>query len=279
MIRLRSKYSGLYRLLSQPSPTYRTVVQPGTIVTSRLTTPANNRPFSSSLANQGAKNKTKKGGKGHSNDRNAGHSPPDPDIPQASDIIKEVKQIEARFQDCVEQFGIKSAETKHGKASAAKIGQSRVTLSSDEGVQGLKNIANIQIKNNSRTIVLTVFDPKHVKYINSAMLAELGVTPQVDPKNEQVITITLPTRTADVKKELAKQIKQEYEHFRNSHSKHSLTSIREDMMKHLKKCHSGGSISHDEFKDFNKDVERLFKKYSDELGSSFKKVEKSVLQD
>lgn len=235
--------------------------------------------FSTTNTVWGAKNKTKKGGKGHSNDRNAGHSPPDPNLPQASQIIKEVKQVENKLKDCVEQFGIKSAEIKQGRASTAKIGQTRINLSSDEGVQELKNISNIQIKNNNRTIVLTVFDPKHVKYINSAMLAELSVTPQVDPRNEQVVNITLPTRTADAKKELAKQVKHEYEHFRNSPSKHSLTAIREEMMKHLKKCHAGGSISHDEFKDFTKDVERLFKKYSDELASSHKKIEKSVLQD
>ncbi|CAN6619800.1 ribosome-recycling factor, mitochondrial [Trichomonascus vanleenenianus] len=235
------------------------------MVTSRL--------FSASAVALGKKTAKKGNKKGSAAEENGAV---DPNLKDSKQFTTEVKQLDDRFKDTLKQFLIRANEAKQGKANLAKIGALRVQLSSDESAQELKSLANIQIKNNNKTIVLTVFDPKHVKYIQTAVLADLGVTPQLDMRNEQVITVTMPTRTADAKKELSRQIKHEYEHFRNSPSRHSLTFIREDLMKHLKKSHFGKAITDDEFKTFNQKVEKVFKKYSDELLDAFKKSEQSL---
>uniref|UniRef100_A0A060TCR8 Ribosome-recycling factor, mitochondrial n=1 Tax=Blastobotrys adeninivorans TaxID=409370 RepID=A0A060TCR8_BLAAD len=217
----------------------------------------------------------KKGGR-KNNNTNAKDSKEEVEGPGIEEIKSLVKGVEAKFKDTVEQFLIKTTEVRQGRASSAKIGQIRVPLSSDEGTQELRSLANIQMKNNNRTIVLTVFDPRHVKYVTASVLAEIGVTPQVDSRNEQVVTITIPTRTADANKELIKQMRHEYEHFRNSPSKHSLTYIREDLIKHLKKYGKSGALTTDETQAFVQEVEKQFKKYSTTLSDQLKNIEKGI---
>ena len=153
-----------------------------------------------------------------------------------------------------------------------------ITLSHDQN-DVLKNLANIQMKNNNRLVVLTVFDPKHLKYIQSSVLQELSITPQLDARNPQQLNVTLPNKTSDAKQELAKQIKHEYEHFRNSQSKHSLTYLREDLIRHIKKAGQNKQVSENESQKHTQAIEKLFKKHAEDLLDSFKKLEKSVMQE
>lgn len=187
-------------------------------------------------------------------------------IAQPADELVNISEVESKFKRTLEAFSAKIKDLKTGSASLDKLGALNITLQHDE-IQPLKSIAALQSRGNRVTVV--VFEPRNVKYIQSAILSDLNISPQADPKNNQTLHVTFP---AEEKGKLDKELKIWHDHFRNSPSKHSLTAIRGDAVNVLKKAKKGHSSDENSITRVQTHVESLFSKYSDELAALWKKA-------
>jgi ribosome recycling factor len=178
--------------------------------------------------------------------------------------------LEAKYKKTLATFSEKLKELRAGKANIEKFLDLEVTLQHGEA-HVLKDIATTQLRGNRVSIV--VYDPKHVKYVQSAILADMNLTPQLDSKNNQTIHVRIGEDDQDSKSEAAKSIKQLYEHFRNSASKHSLTQIRADGLAHLKRSHKAKDLDDDTFRRLAQNVEKSFKEYNDKLNETLKRAQ------
>lgn len=187
------------------------------------------------------------------------------------DFGKLLKDTEANFKESLKVHKEKSAEAKLGKANTSIFDNLEVHLSHGQAAK-FTDIAHTTLK--GRSLLITVFDPKDTKNVVSAVIgANLNLNPQVDPKNPQLLKVPLPSPTAEVKNETAKQLKVVFETFKSSSSKYSLSSVRGDAMKELKSLKKS-----DDLKKTMAQVEQLYKQYLKQLSDNYKDLEKAVFQ-
>ncbi|KAF5098514.1 hypothetical protein D0Z03_001200 [Geotrichum reessii] len=227
------------------------------------------RKFTSTPAFQYAK---KKGGK------NEAAASKNASVEEESAVeVVDLEDLKLKFDESVELFKEKVAIVRQGKFTPATI-EEILVKTHEHTEEPLKNIARVASKG-PRTLTITVFDPLNVKHITAAVIGSgLNLNPQPDPKSpEQVLRVPLPPATAESKKEVIKQLKHEFEHFRNSPAKKSLTGIREHALKTIKKA--GKALSKDETFKVKNSVEDLFKVGSKNLADVLKQAETAVSKD
>lgn len=178
--------------------------------------------------------------------------------------------IDVEFNKVLSSFSEKVKHLKSGDADLSKWQNLKV------GTQGevdlLRNIANVQIKAGNRLIQIVSFDPKDVKHIQSAVISEFHITPQVDPKNRQALIVPLPSKD---KSEVLKQIKALHDDLRNSHKlSSSLAVVRSNFMNKIKKAKK--DLTQDEFKKFNAKIEKTYQDYSAKLQKAQASAESSI---
>lgn len=236
----------------------------GAFATTRyVLSPVNYRPFTCTSP---ALKKTKKTATHHSAHRSHNGAVDTDEIAHPAEELVDLKELETRLKRTLEAFTAKIRELKTGGANLEKLGALNITLQHDE-IQPLKSLATLQSRGSRATIV--VFEPRNVKYIQSAILSEINIAPQADPKNNQTLHVTF---AAEDKSKLEKELKAWHDHFRNSPSKHSLTAIRGDAVNILKKAKKNHNSDENSISRVQTHVESLFSKYSDELASLWKKA-------
>lgn len=231
--------------------------------------------FSSSATVEYAKKKGKESNsKKHGKD--AAESEEDVSHVQIADVVN-LAELKTKFQATVDSFKEKTGVIRQGKFTPAVI-EDIIVSTHNHTEEPLKNIARVALKG-PRTMTVTVFEPSNVKHITAAVLASgLNLNPQPDPKSpEQILRIPLPPSTSETKKEIIKALKHEFEHFRNSPTKKSLTALREDALKQVKKA--GKSLSKDQVYEVKNDVEELFKVSSKNLADALKQAEAVTMKD
>lgn len=173
--------------------------------------------------------------------------------------LDRLHDIDIEFNKVLTNFSDKAKHLKSGDADLSKWQNLKVDVHG--AVAQLKNIANVQIKAGNRLIQIVSFDPKDVKHIQSAVISEFHITPQVDPKNKQALIVSLPSKD---KSEVLKQIKALHDDFRNSHKiPTSLAIVRSNFMNKIKKAKK--DLTEDEFKKFNTKIEKAYQDYSAKL--------------
>jgi ribosome recycling factor len=215
----------------------------------------------------------KKGGK---KETSASKTTPDEEDGAAVEVV-DFEDLKLKFNESVELFKEKVAIVRQGKFTPAVL-EEIIVKTHDHTDEPLKNIARVASKG-PRTLTITVFDPHNVKHITAAVIgSDLNLNPQPDPKSpEQVLRVPLPPATAESKKEIIKQLRHEYEHFRNSPAKKSLTGIREHALKAIKK--TGKALSKDETFRVKNNVEDLFKAGAKSLADVLKQAETAALKE
>lgn len=191
--------------------------------------------------------------------------------------VVNVADLTAKFEASVEAFKEKAVVVRQGKLTPAVIEAIPVTTH-NHTEEPLRNIARVAMKG-PRTMTVTVFEPSNVKHIVAAVLAaNLNLNPQPDPKSpEQILRIPLPPTTSETKKEILKTLKTEFQHFKSSASKKSLSAVREAALKQVKKAEK--TLSKDEQFAVKATVEKLFKKSTDSLQDALKQAETAVNKD
>ena len=132
----------------------------------------------------------------------------------------------------------------------------------------LSNVANIAVPD-ARTIVITPWEKSMFKVIEKAILdSDLGITPE---NNGEIIRLSIPPLTAERRKALVKQSKQEADN-----AKVSIRNARRDVIDGLKKAQKEG-MSEDIAKDGEASVQKLHDKYMKKIDEIFAEKEKEIL--
>lgn len=183
-----------------------------------------------------------------------------------------LKELEAKYQESLNHFREKVAVTKQGNSNPNLFDDLKVALNHGE-VADFLSIAQTSLK--GRNLIITVFDPIYAKHVISAILqTNLNLNPEHVPNMPQQLKVSLPPVTRETKLDIVKELKKNFEFFKNSNSfKYSLSSNRADALKELKQFKKN-----DQTKKTTNDIEKLHKKYTNDLQELFRSAEKQILQ-
>lgn len=121
-------------------------------------------------------------------------------------------------------------------------------------------------------IVIRPYDASVIKDIEKAIVAsDLGYNPQSDGR---VVRINIPPLSTDVRKKMVARIKDLSED-----AKVSIRNIRRDSNKAADQSEKDKLFSEDERDDIKDEVQKLTKKYEDEISDMAKAKEKDVMDD
>lgn len=174
--------------------------------------------------------------------------------------------MRTQMDKTIQLFSSRVKDIKSGGTSTSKF--SGLELELDHGKsQVLKNIATVVQRGNKVSIV--AFDPRHVKYIQSAVVGQLGLPAEPSPKDRQSLNVVIPPATSDKKVETQRLLKEAYEQLRHSSHRQSLATIRH---KHLGPLKKQKGVSQTELKKNIAEVEQTAKTYNQKLEDLFKRA-------
>ncbi len=123
----------------------------------------------------------------------------------------------------------------------------------------------------ARTLVIQPWDGSLLKKIEKAIqTSDLGINPQNDGR---VIRLVFPQLTEERRRELAKQVKKYGED-----AKVAVRNIRRDAMDYIKKLKKDSSITEDEQKKAEKDLQELTDKYIKKVDDACAVKEKELME-
>jgi len=136
-------------------------------------------------------------------------------------------------------------------------------------VTPLNGVATISSPD-ARTLVVQPWDAQLLKEIQKAIqISDLGITPQNDGR---VIRLIFPQLTEERRKELTKQVKKYAEE-----AKVAMRNIRRDGMDYVKKLKKDSTITEDEQKKAEKDLQDLLDKYIKKVDDALAVKEKELM--
>jgi len=155
-----------------------------------------------------------------------------------------------------------------GRASASIFDRVRVDYYGTP--TPLNQVSTISVPE-ARSIVIQPFDKGLIGEIEKAIQkSELGLNPSNDGK---VIRISIPPLTAERRKELVKQAKATAENRRVA-----IRNIRRDGNDELKKQQKDGSITEDDLKAGEADLQKSTDKYIQDINRILEEKEKEIME-
>ena len=155
-----------------------------------------------------------------------------------------------------------------GRASASIFDRVRVDYYGTP--TPLNQVSTISVPE-ARSIVIQPFDKSLISEIEKAILkSELGLNPSNDGK---VIRISIPPLTAERRKELVKQAKATAEN-----SRVAIRNIRRDGNDDLKKQQKDGTITEDDLKTGEADLQKSTDKYIQDINKILEEKEKEIME-
>lgn len=221
------------------------------------------RGFSSSSILLKKSNASRKGNKDTSNSAAS-----TTDVEESVDPKEFLKKANTLFSETVELHDKKLSELKQGKANPKIFDELKLL----DGKR-FTDVASTSVKGKNALIV-TVYDPKDTKNIISTIMgAGLNLNPEKDVNNDQMLKVLLPPPTTESRLNLCKELKQVFEHYKNSTMKQSLGYIRGDIIKQLKQFDK----RNDSVRKVSQDLEKIHKDYTTKLQEQLKQAEKSIM--
>jgi ribosome recycling factor len=182
-------------------------------------------------------------------------------MPDANNAQTRMEKTLAALKD--EFKGIRT-----GRASASLLDKIKVEYYGEK--TPLSQVATVSTPE-ARMLVVQPFDKAIISEIEKEIQkSELGLNPSNDGK---VIRIAIPPLTAERRKELSKQAKQLAEN-----SKVAVRNIRRDANEELKKAQKSGSLTEDELKAKESELQKSTDKFIQEIDKVFADKEKEIME-
>jgi len=179
-----------------------------------------------------------------------------------------LRAAEEKFKKALESLKKNYSALRTGRASPMLL--DHVVVDYYGTKVPLKQLAGVSVPE-PRTITITPYDKNAVKDIERAiMTSDLGLPPKVEAG---LIRLSLPQPTEERRKELVKVLKKEAED-----AKVSLRNIRREVMEHLKADKTKGALSEDQEKIKEEEVNKLIKKFTEEIDKLAEHKEKEVME-
>ena len=155
-----------------------------------------------------------------------------------------------------------------GRASAASL--DRISVDYYGAPTPINQMAAISVTD-GRTLVIQPWDKTSLDSIAKAIQAsDLGINPQNDGT---VIRLNFPQPTEERRKELVKEASKKAED-----AKVAIRSIRRDSMDKLKAMKKDNTITEDDQRDGEKQLQDITDKYVKEVDGMYAKKEKEILE-
>ena len=177
-------------------------------------------------------------------------------------------EYETRMEKTLSALASQFSSVRAGRANAAVLDQIRVEYYGTP--TPINQIASIATPD-PRTLSIQPWDASTLKLIEKAIQAsELGINPQNDGR---VIRLAFPQLTEERRIELQKQVRKYGEE-----AKVAIRNIRRDAMDAFKKQQKASEITEDDFKDIEKDMQKLTDDYIKKVDESTSKKEKELAE-
>ena len=182
----------------------------------------------------------------------------------AVDFKEFTRKMEKTLEILQEDFGAIRA----GRANAKVL--DRITVEYYGTESPIAQVGSISSPD-ARTLVIQPWDGSLLKKIEKAIQqSDLGINPQNDGR---VIRLAFPMLTEERRKELAKQVRKYGED-----GKVAIRNIRRDAMDYIKKLKKDSTITEDEQKKAEKDLQDLTDKYIKKVDEACAVKEKELME-
>jgi len=184
-------------------------------------------------------------------------------------MIKDVlANMNTRMDKTIESLRKEYQRVRTGRASTSLLDEIKVDYYGNPSP--LSQVATLAVPE-ARTITIQPWENKMIPVIEKAILnANLGLTPANDGKQ---IRLNLPPLTEERRKDIVKQLKKDGEE-----AKVALRNIRREAIDELKKLEKDKSISEDELKRAEKEVQDFTNSHVAKVDEVFAHKEKEVME-
>ncbi|MFO7171531.1 MAG: ribosome recycling factor [Bacillota bacterium] len=183
-------------------------------------------------------------------------------------VRETIRQAEEKMKKSVEIFRRDLASIKAGRATPALL--DKVQVEAYGTVMPISQVATITAPD-PRTLVIDPWDKSNMKAIEKAILnSDLGLNPNNDGK---VIRLILPPLTEERRKELVKMI-----HKRAEEERVVIRNIRRDANEEIRKAEKAKTITEDESRRGQEEIQKLTDKYIKEVDQILAAKEKEILE-
>jgi len=179
-----------------------------------------------------------------------------------------MKSAEEKFKKTIEALKKNYAALRTGRATPALLDHVMIDYYGTK--VPLKQLAGIAVPE-PRMIMLTPYDKNAAKDIERALLtSDLGITPRIEAG---LIRLSLPQLSEERRKDLVKVVKKEAED-----SRVSIRNIRREAMDHFKAAKTKGTLSEDQEKVKEEELQKLVNKYTEEVQKVEVQKEKEIME-
>jgi len=180
--------------------------------------------------------------------------------------MSDYAEFESKMKKTLESLEASMDSVRAGRANPAVLSQIQVEYYGTP--TPIQQIASVSVPD-PRSLVIQPWDGSAIKAIEKAILAsDLGINPQNDGR---VIRLVFPQLTEERRKELAKQVKKYGEE-----AKVAVRNIRRDAMEKFKKQQKASEITEDDYKNIEKDVQKLTDDYIKKVDDVTDKKDKEL---
>lgn len=182
--------------------------------------------------------------------------------------MSEYAEFESKMKKTCDTLEAQLATIRAGKANASVLDHIQVDY---YGVPTpIQQIASISAPD-PRSLLIQPWDGSVLKGIEKAILAsDLGINPQNDGRS---IRLVFPPLTEERRKELAKQTKKYAED-----CKVAIRNIRRDAIEKFKKQQKASEITEDDYKNSEKDIQKLTDDFIKNIDKIAEKKEKELTE-
>jgi ribosome recycling factor len=174
-----------------------------------------------------------------------------------------LREAEEKMQKAVSVNREELSSIRSGRASPSLL--HRITVDYYGTQVALNQVANLSVPE-PRLLVIAPYDPNSISAIEKAILAsDLGITPNNDG---QVIRLAFPQLTEERRKELIKLA-----HVRAEEGRVSVRGVRRHAKQELERMKKEHTLSEDEERGAEGQLQRLTDKYVAEVDENLKRKE------
>ncbi len=181
---------------------------------------------------------------------------------------KIIDQAKERMEKSVDNLSQALLSLRAGRANTHVL--DRITIDYYGVSTPLNQVANIAAPE-ARLITVSPFDPSQIQAIEKAIqVADIGINPSNDGK---IIRLAVPQLTEERRKELVKQA-----HKYGEEAKVSIRNIRRKALQELKDEEKNSTITEDDLKDAEKDIQKLTDDQIKAIDNVIENKEKDILE-
>ncbi len=180
----------------------------------------------------------------------------------------ELKPYDEKMQKTIRVLSTEYGAIRAGRANPAVL--DKITVDYWGTPTKINAMAAISVSE-ARTLLITPWDKSTLKAIEKAIqTSDVGINPQNDGS---ALRLTFPPMTEERRKDLCKQIRKMGED-----SKVALRAVRRDANDKFKAMKKANSLTEDDQKDLEKELQKLTDNYCKEVDSISAAKEKEIME-